>query len=109
VLRGEGLRILWTPVRKALERRKAALEAWDTTPTNLTLSQPVISKENILFIRGRYDFLASPESIEELWQKWGRPEIWRLPHGHISWIFMPGLTNRVLSWLAPRLNDTTMK
>jgi len=102
VLRGEG--VLWTPVRKALERRKAALEAWDTTPSNLTLSQPVIPKENILFIRGRYDFLASPESIEELWQKWDQPEIWRLPHGHISSIFTLGLTNRVLRWLAPRLD-----
>jgi pimeloyl-ACP methyl ester carboxylesterase len=68
VIRGE--RFLWTPVRKALERRKAALEAWDTAPTNLTLSQPVVPKENILLIQGLYDSLASPESIEELWQKW---------------------------------------
>jgi acetyl esterase/lipase len=101
VLRGEG--ILWPPLRKALERRKAALEAWDTAPTNLALSKPVIPKESILFIRGRYDSLA--ESIEELWQKWGQPEIWRLPHGHISWLFVaPGLTSRMLEWLAPRLN-----
>ena len=98
-------------MRKAGERRKAALEAWDTTPSNLTLSQPVIPRENILFFRGRYDFLASPEYIEELWQKWGQPEIWRLPHGHISCIFplffSPVLTNRVLCWLAPRLDKQT--
>jgi|ERR1017187_760447 hypothetical protein len=106
VCRGEG--VLWPPLRKALERRKAALEAWDTTPGNLALSQPVIPKENILFIRGRYDFLALPEYIEELWQKWGQPEIWRLPQGHISCIFplffSPVLTNRVLRWLKPRLD-----
>jgi hypothetical protein len=105
--RGEG--ILWTPLRKALERRKAALEAWDTTPGNLALSQPFIPKENILFIRGRYDFLVIPESIEELWQKWNQPEIWRLPYGHVSLIFgASGLTSRMLEWLAPRsarLND----
>ena len=102
VLRGEG--VLWTPVRKALERRKAALEAWDTTPTNLTLSQSVIPKENILFIQGRYDLLATPECTEELWQKWKQPEIWWLPHGHISLVGAPGLTGRVLRWLSPRLN-----
>jgi dienelactone hydrolase len=101
ILRGE--RVLWTAVRKALERRKAALEAWDTTPTNLTLSQPAIPKENILFIQGRYDLLAIPESIEDLRQKWGQPEIWRLPHGHISWIFTPGLIDRMLDWLKPKL------
>jgi dienelactone hydrolase len=103
IVRGEGL--LWTPVRKAFERRKAALEAWDTTPTNLTLSEPVVPKENILLIEGLYDLAALPEYIEELWQKWKQPEIWRLPHGHISSMFTPGLTNRVLRWLAPRLDE----
>ena len=101
ILRGEG--VLWAPLRKALERQKAGLEAWDKTPTNLTLSQPVIPKENILFIQGRYDLLATPECTEELWQKWKQPEIWWLPHGHISLVGAPGLTGRVLRWLTPRL------
>ena len=108
VIRGEG--ILWPPVRKALERRRAALEAWDTTPTNLTLSQPVIPKENILLIQGLYDLCALPESIEELWQKWEQPEIWWLPNGHISLMFVaPGLTDRMLDWLKPRLNGDTVR
>jgi dienelactone hydrolase len=98
-----GERVLWTPMRKALERQKAAREALDKTPMNLTLSQPVIPKENILLIQGRYDLLVEAECTDELWQKWKQPEIWRLPHGHISWIFTPGLTDRVLDWLAPRL------
>ena len=71
---------------------------------NLTLSQPVIPKENILLIQGRYDLLVEAEQTEELWQKWKQPEIWRLPHGHISWMGVPGLTGRVLHWLSPRLN-----
>jgi hypothetical protein len=43
----------------------------------------------------------------ELWQSWEQPEIWRLPHGHISTALiasMPGLPGRVLRWLSPRLN-----
>jgi pimeloyl-ACP methyl ester carboxylesterase len=96
--------ILWTPVRKALERQKAAREAFDKTPINLTLSQPVIPKENILLIQARYDLFVEAEQTEELWQKWEQPEIWRLPQGHISAVLVPGLTGRVLDWLTPRLD-----
>jgi len=99
--RGEG--VLWTPMRKALEKQKAAREALDQTPMNLTLSQPVIPKEDVLLIQGRYDLLVEAEQTEELWQKWGQPEIWRLPHGHVSWMFAPGINGRVLDWLTPRV------
>ena len=98
-----GERVLWPPMRKALEKQKAAREALDKTPMNLTLSQPVIPKENILLIQGSYDLFVEAEQTEELWQKWKQPEIWRLPHGHISALFVPGLTGRVLGWLSPRL------
>src|SRR5437899_7662205 len=53
---------------------------------------------------GTYDLLVEAEQTEELWQKWKQPEISRLPHGHISWMGMPGLTGRMLHWLSPRLN-----
>ena len=99
-----GERVLWTPMRQALEKQKAAREALDKTPMNLTLSQPVIPKENILLIQGCYDLLVEAEQTEELWQKWKQPEIWRLLHGHISWMGVPGLTGRMLHWLSPRLN-----
>jgi pimeloyl-ACP methyl ester carboxylesterase len=99
--------ILWTPMRKALDKQKAAREALDQTPLNLTLSQPVILKENILLIQGRYDLLVEAEQTEELWQKWKQPEIWRLPHGHVSWMLTPGITGCVLDWLAPRLKPYT--
>lgn len=98
-----GERVLWTPMRKALDKQKAAREALDQTPMNLTLSQPAIPRQNILLIQGRYDSLVEPECTEELWQKWKHPEIWRLPHGHISWMFAAGFTGRVLRWLTPRL------
>ena len=75
----------------------------DTTRLNLTLSAPVIPKENLLLIVGIHDLLADGPPHEELWQKWQQPEIWRLPHGHISALFVPGLKGRVLDWLSPRL------
>jgi hypothetical protein len=79
----------------------------DNTRLNLISSTPVIPKENILLIEGIHDLFAERQPIEELWQKWQQPEIWRLQHGHISGIIagaLPGLTGRVLRWLAPRLH-----
>jgi len=105
--RGEGF--LWPPVRKAFERQKTAHEALDQTRINLTVSQPVIPKENILLLQARYDLFLEPENNEELWQKWGRPEIWRLPQGHITTVLVPGLTRRALHWLMPRLNTNTVR
>ena len=49
------------------------------------------------------DSFAERQPIEELWQKWKQPDIWRLSHGHISGVFVPGLADRLLRWLAPRL------
>ena len=96
--------VVWRRVRKSRQALGPAQEAMDTTRLNLILSTPVIAKENILLIEGIYDLFGDPQLIEELWQKWEQPEIWRLPHGHISALFVPGLTGHVLRWLAPRLD-----
>ena len=95
--------VVWRRVREALQALGPAQESMDTTRLNLVLSRPVIPKENILLIEGMHDLLAKAQPIEELWQKWQQPEIWRLPHGHITTLFVPGLTGRVLRWLSPRL------
>lgn len=94
-------------VREAILRRRPAGEELDGTPLNLSLAQPAISKENVLLIEGMYDLMGWSAPIE-LWQSWGQPEIWRLPHGHISTALtalMPGWQSRVLRWLAPRLDQ----
>jgi dienelactone hydrolase len=79
-------------------------EALDTTPFNLTSAQPAIPRENILLIGGIHDLLCPIKPIEELCQLWGQPDLWRLPHGHISFMSDRGLTGRVLRWLTPRLD-----
>ena len=96
--------IVWRRVREALQALRPAQEAMDTTRLNLILSTPVIPKENILLIEGIHNLFGEMQTIEDLWQKWEQPEFWRLPHGHVSALFMPGLTGRVLRWLAPRLD-----
>ena len=96
-------------VREVILRRRAACEELDRTPLNLTSARPAISKENVLLIEGMYDQMGWGAPIE-LWQSWGKPEIWRLPHGHMSTALtasMPGLSGRVLRWLERRLNNAT--
>lgn len=95
--------VVWRRARETLQALKPAHEAMDTTRLNLTLSTPVIPKEKILLIVGTHDLFAKGQPYEELWQKWQQPEIWRLPHGHVSAQFRLGLMGRVLRWLAPRL------
>jgi dienelactone hydrolase len=98
--------VVWRRARETLEALGPAQEAMDTTRLNLTRSTPVIPKENILLIEGIHDLFAEfagRQPVEDLWQKWEQPEIWRLPHGHVSTLFVPSLTGRVLRWLAPRL------
>jgi dienelactone hydrolase len=97
-------RIIWPRVREAWRSLRANDEELDLTPFNLTAGQPAIPKENILLIGGLHDLVCPMKSIEELWQAWGQPDIWRLPHGHNSFMLMPGLTSRILGWLAPRLH-----
>ncbi len=95
--------VVWRRVRETLQALRPAQEAMDTTRLNLLSSTPVIPKENILLIEGIHDLFADRQAIEELWQKWQQPEIWRLPHGHVSAQLVLGLMGRVLRWLAPRL------
>ncbi len=96
--------VVWRRVRETFQALRPAHEAMDTTRLNLILSTPVIPRENILLIVGIHDLFAEGQPYEELWQKRQQPEIWRLPHGHVSAQLVLGLMGRVLRWLSPRLN-----
>lgn len=98
--------VFWPRIRKALQAERPAWQALNRTPFNLTSARPVIPKENILLVETVYDLFVGKDGIEDLWQQWGQPDIWRLPHGHVSKALLPGLTGRVLRWLGPRLNKS---
>jgi len=93
-----GERIIWRRVREAWARQRGALEALNLTWLNLTLGQPAISRENILLIEGVHDLCVGTKPIEDLWRAWRQPDIWRLPHGHVSTVgaLKAGLTNGFL-------------
>ena len=98
-------------IRARFQSAREVCERMNLTAMNLIMTQPAIPREKILLIEGIHDVLCSKDDIEDLWESWGQPDIWRLPHGHVSVCcgFVPGLTARVLRWLEPRLNDVTIR
>ena len=96
--------MVWPRVRAELWSQQPAREALNFTALNLTTTQPRIPKDNILLIEAIHDLFVERRFLEELWQAWEQPDIWRLPHGHASKSLVPGLTGRVLRWLSPRLD-----
>ena len=92
-------------IRSMLPRTEALVEKVNLTPLNLTRIHPVIPSKNILLMEGISDLMCPRDDIEDLWQLWGQPDIWRLPRGHVGICcgFPPGLTSRILRWLVPRL------
>jgi dienelactone hydrolase len=76
---------------------------------NLTECRPAIPKENILLIEAVHDMFVPVEATEQLWRAWDQPEIWRLRHGHISVLVAPGLSGRIIRWMAPRLRAQAAK
>jgi len=93
-------------IRGRLQSVRGLCESLNLTAMNLTMTQPAIPREKILLIEGIHDFLCSKDDIEDLWQSWGQPDIWRLPYGHVRICCggVPGLPGRVLRWLAPRFD-----
>jgi dienelactone hydrolase len=98
-------------VRKNLPMVREVCEKLNLTVLNLLTAQPAIPGGKILLMEGIHDLICPKEDIEDLWQSWGQSDIWRLPHSHVGVCcgFVPGLTDRVLDWLEPRLNNTTTR
>jgi pimeloyl-ACP methyl ester carboxylesterase len=53
--------------------------------------QPLLERDRILIIQALYDQFLGTDTIDELWQAWGRPRIERYPHGHISILMDAGV------------------
>ena len=92
--------IIWPHARETVRRLRKWDEKLDSTSLNLLTRRPAIPKEKILLIEGIYDLFTPREPIEQLWQAWGRPEIWRLQHGHITKSLVTSLQTNILGWLS---------
>jgi hypothetical protein len=95
-------------IRGRLQSVRGVCGSLKLTAMNLTMTQPAIPREKILLIEGDHDLVCSKDNIEDLWQSWGQPDIWRLPYGHVRICCggVPGLPERILGWLSPRVNHS---
>ncbi len=66
---------------------------------NLAALKPFPPPEKILLIASQYDLFAPFENLEELWAAWNRPEIWRVPHGHISVLLSLPVWEKAVRWM----------
>jgi pimeloyl-ACP methyl ester carboxylesterase len=98
-------------IRRRMQTVRALCGPLNLTPMNLKMIRPAIPRERILLIEGIHDSLCSKDDIEDVWQSWGQPDIWRLPHGHVVICcgFVPGLTGRIIDWLCRRLNAPAVR
>lgn len=98
-------------IRRGLQSARERCGTWNQTAMNLTKTRPLIRGKNILLIEGIDDLMCPKGDIEDLWQSWGQPDIWRLSHGHVGVCCggVPGLPGRILRWLTPRLNGDTVR
>jgi dienelactone hydrolase len=69
-------------------------------PLNLMTHQPACGAANVLLVASQLDLFAPVATIDELELAWERPEVWRLPHGHISVLFSNRVMRRIARWLA---------
>ncbi len=98
------------PIRANLPTVSRICDGLNLTTLNLTITRPVIPKEKILLIEGIHELICPRDEVDDLWQSWGHPDIWRLQHGHVGICcgLIPGLSARILGWLSPRLNKDVL-
>jgi hypothetical protein len=103
--------VLTTPVAKlervieqlefcALVHRSFRNSNLSLNKLNLKSHRPLIPAANILIQEAEDDLFAEKEAIEEFWESWNRPEIWRLRHGHISILMSVPIMRRTVEWIA---------
>ena len=86
------------PLRRSINGQKIELGRM-----SLFAARPCAPNENVLVVEAEHDLFVPSETLDELAQTWGGPEVWRLGVGHISVLGVPGLTRRLSDWLAARL------
>jgi hypothetical protein len=81
-------------------RSSLANVAFDFDRLNLRSYEPRV-RDRLLIVKAEHDLFADPDAIEELARQWN-PEVWRIPHGHISALFSLPLMTRTAAWFGKK-------
>jgi len=83
------------PIRHSLAGHDVSLDQF-----NLASHPPAADPQHILIVQSMYDLFAPALTIEQLWEAWGRPQMWRERHGHISILASVPVLERIVRWVA---------
>ncbi len=86
------------PIREALKK-----QPMDLSRLNLASSKPKLTRGCLLMVEADYDVFVPKETTQELWQAWGNPELWSLPHGHITVLGSSNMFKRAAKWTSVRM------
>jgi dienelactone hydrolase len=86
------------PIRQALKSKPM-----DLRRLNLASHKPKLSRGNILMVVAEHDQFVPAKTSNELWEAWGNPELWTLPHGHITILTSSSMMKRATKWITLRL------
>jgi pimeloyl-ACP methyl ester carboxylesterase len=86
------------PIREAL--KKGPL---DLSRLNLASCKPKLTRGFLLMVEAEYDVFVPADTTKELWQAWGSPELWSLPHGHITVLGSSSMFKRAVKWISLRM------
>lgn len=79
---------------------------WPLAELDLSSQRPRLPLRGLLLVAAQHDLFVPVEELEALWAGWGQPELWRLPHGHMSALMAPVWLRRVVNWIAQRASGT---
>jgi dienelactone hydrolase len=91
------------PIREALKT-----QPMDLSRLNLASCKPKLTRGCLLMVEADYDVFVPKETTQELWQAWGNPELWSLPHGHITVLGSSSMFKRAAKWVSVRMRVPDM-
>ena len=86
------------PLRQALKSKPM-----DLGRLNLTSHKPKLGRGAMLLVVAEHDLFVPADTTQELWEAWGNPELWSLPHGHISILTSSSMMKRATKWIGLRM------
>ena len=86
------------PLRQSLKKHPMDLRRLD-----LAFHKPKPTRGFILMVEAEYDVFVPSDTTQELWKAWGNPEMWGLPHGHITILASSSLMKRAGKWIGLRM------
>jgi pimeloyl-ACP methyl ester carboxylesterase len=75
----------------------------DLSRLNLASHKPNLGRSNMLMVVAEHDQFVPPDTSRELWEAWGHPELWSLPHGHVTILSSSATMKRAVKWIGLRL------